>query len=110
MPKTGDAAGLKLTLLMIGVVFAGAVVAFLSLILAVALSAGQGPGAASDRMLLVLGLLALAFLAFLPPVHLLARRWSGRAGLAWLMTLVAGLVLAPVWVITLFMMAVVLNR
>lgn len=110
MPTAGDPAGLKLTLLMVGVGLAGAFTAFLFLVLAAALSAGQGPGATGDKMLVVLGLLALAFLAFLPPVFLLARRWTDRPGLAWLMALIAGLVLGVLWILTLFMMAVVLNR
>ncbi|MBK8725809.1 MAG: hypothetical protein IPL96_07055 [Holophagaceae bacterium] len=101
---------LRLVLLLGGDVLACGAAAFLALVLAAFASGGQGPGATGDRMMVALGLLGLVLLAALPVVFLLARRWTGRTGLAALLAGLAGLGNGLIWLGTAFLMAVVLNR
>lgn len=101
---------LRLGLLLGGDFLACGATASAALVLAALASGGRGPGAAGDRMLIALGLLGLLFLAALPVVFLLARRWTGRAGLAALLTGLAGLGNGLIWLGTALLMAVVLNR
>lgn len=101
---------LRIVLLLSGDFLACGAAACAALVLAALASGGRGPGAAGDRMLIALGVLGLLFLAALPVVFLLARRWTGRAGLAALLAALAGLGNGLIWLGTAFMMAVVLNR
>lgn len=102
--------GLRLMLLVAGDFAAAAAAAGFSLLLAIALSSGKGSGAAGSVMMAVLAGLALLLLALLPAVFFLARRWSGRSGLAFGLAALAGLAHGALWVVTLLGMAVVLNR
>ncbi len=110
MAATEGNTGLRLLLLVGGTLLASGLGAALSVIVAIALSSGKGAGGAGDVMMVVLALLALAMLATLPVVFLLAKRWSGRAGLAIGLALLAGAAHAACFVVTFFVMAVVLNR
>jgi hypothetical protein len=100
----------RLALLLAGDLALAGASAFLSLVLAIALSSGKGAGATGDIMMALLALLAGAFLLLLLPVFLLARRWSGSTGAALGLAAAAGLAHAALWAATLFTMAVVLNR
>lgn len=110
LPGPAATPWLRLALLLAGDLVLSGASAFLSLVLAIALSSGKGAGATGDRMMVLLALLAGAFLLLLLPVFLLARRWSGSTGAALGLAAAAGLAHAALWAATLFTMAVVLNR
>lgn len=102
--------GIRLSLLVVGDLAVAAAASGLSLLLAIALSSGKGPGGAGDVMMALLAGLALVLSALLPLVFLLAKRWSGRTGLALALAGLGGLLHAGAWVVTFFVMAVLLNR
>lgn len=101
---------MKVFLLVAGILAACGLAGLFSILLAVALSAGRGAGGAGSVMMTLLLLLALVYLGSLVPLIVLARRWTASTGLAVALGVGSGVLLALLWAVVAFVMAVILNR
>lgn len=110
MAGPGTPVGTKVFLLAAGTLAVGGMVGLLATILAIALSSGRGAGAAGSVMMAALLLLAVLYLGLLVPLMVLLRRWTGKTGLALVLAFGIGVLLAVLWLLVAFVLAVILNR